>query len=181
MWTVEAIFIGLQVITIFCPISFQMKKAGVLPTDHTYTSLFTACARAGPKSLDQLTRIRAEIERREVLLNNIATNALISALASCEQPKEAYQVYLDMLKLSLQPDIQTFGSLLLAAAKDLETGVELAQRMWAEMLASGFQPDLHSYNLLLQCLRDAGVPEAKRQLAKAEEKNIVFKIGEKIG
>ena len=76
-----------------------------------------------------------------------------------------------MLKLNLSPDIQTFGSLLLAAAKDSESGVDLAQRIWSEMLASGFQPDLYCYNLLLQCLRDAGVPST-RQPAKAGEKTV---------
>ena len=147
-----------------------MKKWGVLPTDHTYTSLFTACAQAGPNSLHQLTRVRAEIERRGLLLNNITTNALITALASCGRPTEAYQVYVDMLKLNLSPDIHTFGSLLLVAAKDPETGIELAQRIWSEMLASGFQPDLYSYNLMLQCLRDAGVPSTRQASRAGGEK-----------
>lgn len=146
-----------------------MKKRRLLPTDRTYTSLFNACAEAGPKSLVYLEKIQAEIERRSIHLNLIASNALISALASCEQHENAFQVYLDMLKMNVSPDIQTFGSLLAAASKDLERGVEKAQRVWSEMLASSFSPDLYSYNLLLRCLRDAGIPEYMKQPAMVEK------------
>lgn len=146
-----------------------MKKRRLLPTDRTYTSLFNACAEAGPKSLVYLEKIQAEIERRSIHLNLIASNALIAALASCEQHENAFQVYLDMLKMNVSPDIQTFGSLLAAASKDLERGLEKAQRVWSEMLASSFSPDLYSYNLLLRCLRDAGIPENMKQPAMVEK------------
>ena len=146
-----------------------MKKRGLLPTDRTYTSLFSACAEAGPKSLTYLEKIQAEIERRNIHLNIIGSNALISALASCEQHESAFQVYLDMLKMNVSPDIQTFGSLLSAASKDPERGLEKAQRVWSEMLASNFSPDLYSYNLLLRCLRDAGIPESMKEPAMVEK------------
>ena len=146
-----------------------MKKRRLVPTDRTYTSLFNACAEAGPKSLVYLQKIQAEMERRDVHLNNIASNALISALASCDQYEDAFQVYLDMMNMRIEPDIQTFGSLLAAASKDPERGLERAQRIWSEMLASGFSPDLYCYNLLLQCLRDAGLPDTMKQPAMIEK------------
>ena len=136
-----------------------MKKHAILPTDHTYTSLFAACTEAGPKASEILNKIRTEIDRRDVLLNNIATNALISALAACGKNEEALQVYLDMHNKRIEPDVQTFGSLFLSAARDEEGGLEMAQRVWSEMAASGVQPDLHSYNMMVQCLRDGGTPQ----------------------
>lgn len=146
-----------------------MKKRSLVPTDRTYTSLFNACAEAGPKSLPYLQKIQAEMERRDVHLNNIASNSLISALASCDQYEDAFQVYLDMMKMSIEPDIQTFGSLLAAASKDPKQGLERAQRIWSEMLACGFSPDLYCYNLLLRCLRDAGLPDTMKQPAMIEK------------
>lgn len=147
----------------FIECSLQLKKCALLPTNPTYTSLFKACARAGLESQEYLKKIQAEIERRNVILNQIAMNALISALAACERHEEAFQVYLDMPKLRLEPSMHTFSSLLQAASKDRVGGLETAQRVWTEMLACGFQPDVYSYNLLLMCLRDAGIPESMEQ------------------
>lgn len=140
-----------------------MKKRAILPTSHAYTSLFNACAKAGPRSVQYLTKIRDEIERRDVVLNTIASNALISALASCGKHEEAFEVYQDMLKTQLEPQVHTFGSLLGAAAADPVLGLERAQRVWREMTACRIAPDLQCYSLLLHCLRDAGVPQSMRR------------------
>ena len=134
-----------------------MKKRSLLPTDHTYSSLFAACAEYGPKSSRIVDKVQDEIERRSILLNNISLNALITALASCGRHDDALGVYSDMIKRNMNPDLHTFGSLLLAAANDKEGGFEVAQRMWSEMIASGLNPDLHCFNVLLQCVRDSGI------------------------
>ncbi len=146
-----------------------MKKRAIDPTNHTYTSLFSACSRSGPRSLDYLSRIRDEIDRRNVVLNTIASNALISALASCGKHEEAFEVYSDMQKAQLLPQAHTFSSLLSAAASDHVTGLVHAQRVWSEMIACGIRPDLQCYSLLLQCLRDAGVPQGMRRAVEKEE------------
>ena len=134
-----------------------MKKHGLVPTDHTYTSMLSACAEAGTKANEILTKVESEIERRGVRLNTIATNAHINALASCRQQEHALKAYLDMIKTGTTPDLHTYSSLLQASAKDRVEGMVIAQRVWEEMIATGHQPDLYNFNLLLQCLRDAGL------------------------
>lgn len=105
-----------------------------------------------------LDKVREEMERRDVCPDTIVTNSLISALAHCGKHDEAMQVYLDMTsKTHSDPDVRTFGALLLAVGKDKVQGLEVAQRVWSEMLASGVQVDLYSYNMLLQVLRDGGL------------------------
>ncbi len=158
-----------------------MKKRAITPTDHSYTSLFNACSKAGPHSLNYLNKIREEIERRNVVLNTIPSNALISALVSCGMPEEAFEVYSDMLKAQLEPQVQTFCSLLAAASADLVTGLEKAQRVWREMVACGIVPDLPCYLVLLQCLRHAGVPQGMREMAEKEwgEKEVVVEVRRK--
>ena len=134
-----------------------MKKRSLLPSDHTYSSLFAACAEAGPKASTILDKVQDEIERRSVMLNNISTNALITALASCGRHDDALGIYSDMFKRNMNPDLHTFGALLLVAAGDRDGGFEVAQRVWSEIIASGMNPDLHCFNVLLQCVRGSGV------------------------
>ena len=135
-----------------------MKKRSLVPTNHTYCSLFSACARAGPKASPVLAKLRDELERREHVLNALSINALMSALAVCGQGEETFEAYLALHKKGVEPSAATFGSLLQAAVRDGESGLEHAQQVWEEMRSADFAPDQHSYNLLLQCLRDAGVP-----------------------
>ena len=119
--------------------------------------MFAACGAAGPAAAPILDKVRAEMERRDVLPNTIAINAMISALALCGRVQEAMQLYLDMSKMHSEPDLCTFGALLLAVGKDKTRGLGVAKRVWSEMLASGHRPDLYSYNMMLQILRDAGL------------------------
>ena len=142
-----------------------MKKRSLLPTEHTYASMFGACAEAGRKSTEILKKLREEIERRNVVLDIIPTNALLAALAACGLHDDVRDVYDNMIKRNMVSDIMTFTSLLLATTHYKEAGFEAAQRVWSEMTMS---PDLHCFNVLLRCIRDCsissleGVGEGKR-------------------
>ena len=153
-----------------------MKKRSLLPTDHTYSSMFAACAEAGHKSSDILDKVQDEIERRSVLLNSISTNALITALAACGRHDDARDIYANMVNKSMNPDPHTFSSLLLAAAHNKEGGFEAGQRAWSEMIASGIQPDLHCFNVLLQCVRDSGISPNVLERVGEEKRSITLKL-----
>lgn len=135
----------------------QMKKRALLATDHTYSSMYAACGGAGEAGGPILDKVRAEMERRDVRPNTIVSNSLMAALALCGRHQEAMQVYLQMSSTYTEPDLCTFGALLLAVGKDRTRGLGVAMRVWSEMAASGLTPDLYSYNMLLQVLRDAGL------------------------
>ena len=122
----------------------------------------------GPSSLPLLEKIISEIDRRGTLLNTIASNSLIVAMATCGMLDEAFQVYLDMSKRRQQPDVSTFTALLSACARDKESGMERVMHVWQEMSACGITPDLMCYNTLLQCVREAGIPEDMKQLVDEE-------------
>lgn len=134
-----------------------MKKRSLLPTDHTYSSMYAACGGAGEAGSPILDKVRGEMERRDVRPNTIVSNSLMAALALCGRQEEAMQVYLQMSSTYLEPDLCTFGALLLAVGKDRTRGLGVAMRVWSEMTASALTPDLYSYNMLLQVLRDAGL------------------------
>ena len=117
----------------------------------------------GSSSLPLLEKIISEIDRKGTLLNTIASNSLIVAMATCGMLDEAFQVYLDMSKRRQQPDVSTFTALLSACARDKESGMERVKHVWQEMSACGITPDLMCYNTLLQCVREAGIPEDMKQ------------------
>ena len=138
-------------------ILLQMKKRALPPTDHTYSSMYAACGGAGEAGGPILDKVRAEMERRDVRPNTIVSNSLMAALALCGRHQEAMQVYLQMSSTYTEPDLCTFGALLLAVGKDRTQGLGVAMRVWSEMAASALTPDLYIYNMLLQVLRDAGL------------------------
>ena len=132
----------------------------MLPTDRTYTSMFTACARAGPRALEILEKVEAEVERRGVSLNILSFNAQLLAMIHCGvEPEDIIEVF-EGIKTStkLRPTIETFSTILVAASADSNKGLETALTVW-KLLCSALKPDLYCYNAFLTCLRDAGVPD----------------------
>ena len=152
------------VMELFLFVLRQMKKRALEPSNHTYSSLLNACSNAGPPAKEYLLKIQEEMERRNVTLNGIATNAHLSAMASCRLHEEAFETYEKMSSQHLSPDLHTFGTLLQAASKDVRGGLEKAQRVWSEMTTrDDITPDALCYNLLLLCMREAGIPSSMRK------------------
>ncbi len=54
--------------------------------------MFAACGAAGPGGYAILDKVRTEMERRDIPLNTITSNALMSALALCGKDQDAIQV-----------------------------------------------------------------------------------------
>lgn len=152
-----------------------MKKRSLLPTDRTYSSMFSACAETGPKSTKILDKLREEIERRNVHLEKISTNALMAALAACGYHDDTWDVYDHMIKMNMSPDSYTFTSLLLATSHDKMGGFETAKRVWSEMRVH-VHPDLHCFNVLLQCIRDCGISPNVLERVDEENRTITLKL-----
>ena len=148
-----------------------MKKRSILPTDYTYSSMFGACAEAGPKSTKVLKQLREEIERRNVVLDSISTNALMTALIACGFHDDARDVYDNHVKSNVTSDIQMFTVLLSATLHDKEGGFEAAQRVWSEMPVS---PDVHCFSMLLQCIRNCTISSLEE--VDEEKRTIVLKF-----
>ena len=132
----------------------QMKKCALLPTDRTYSSLFHGCAVAGSKSLKIFDKIVAEMERHSVTPGTITSNAMIRALALCEEPERALEVYESMTSSHTPVDLHTFSALFMAAmAKTNDNGLIITVSVWNQ-LRKHMTPDIYCYNLLLECLRN---------------------------
>ena len=132
-----------------------MKKCALLPTERTYSSLFHGCAVAGSKSLDIFNKIVAEMERRGLTPSTITSNSMIQALALCEEPDRALEIYESMISSHIPVDLYTFSALLMAAmAKTNDDGLKMMVGIWNELRNSDMTPDIYCYNLLLECLRN---------------------------
>ncbi len=116
--------------------------------------MFSACSKLGPTSLQTINKLMEEIERREVKLNTQSFNAQLSALVHCGQIDKAFELFTS--ESVPESSIETFGTLLLAAAKDRTNGIERCVMIWNELVKRGFNLNLYCYNTLLLCLRDGG-------------------------
>ena len=113
----------------------------------------------GPSSRPLLEKVAAEVDRRDFLLNTIATNSLMVAMTTCGMTDEVFVAYGDMSRRREAPDVNTFTVLLTACSQDQTRGMERVEHVWREMTALGVKPDLVYYHALLRCLRVAGIPE----------------------
>ena len=116
--------------------------------------MFNACSQAKHGSIEILDKLLAEIERRDVVLNTQSFNAQLSALVHCGLVDKAFETFSSS---KVPQSIETFGTLLLAAAKDRQEGMVKAVTIWNE-LVKHFALNLYCYNTLLLIIRDSGIP-----------------------
>ena len=156
-----------------------MKKRALLPTERTYSSLFHGCAIAGSKSLKIFDKIVAEMERHGVTPGTITSNAMIRALALCEEPVRAVEVYESMISSHTPVDLHTFSALFMAAmAKTNDNGLIITVSVWNQLCKSHMTPDVYCYNLLLECLRNSTYLDTWLEgISKSENSQLLDVVG----
>ncbi|KAL9957362.1 hypothetical protein ACROYT_G038992 [Oculina patagonica] len=138
----------------------DVKKRGMKPTAHTFSSLFNACAKASvPRhALQRVEKLLAEISKRtakqELEMNVITYNAAIQALVVCGNPHQAFDIYQEMQDNKVEPDGHTFSSLLAACCFDKVEGPSTAFKILEEMKALQIEPDIYIFNSVLKVMRD---------------------------
>lgn len=137
-----------------------MKKRGLKPTAHTFSSLFNACTKASTPehALHHVEKLLAEIRKRtanqELEMNVITYNAAIQALVICGDPLHAFDIYQEMQDNEVEPDGHTFSSLLAACSFDKVEGPSAAFKLLEEMKSLQIQPDIYIFNSVLKVMRD---------------------------
>ena len=152
-----------------------MKKRGLKPTAHTFSSLFNACTKASTPehALHHVEKLLAEIRKRtadqELEMNVITYNAAIQALVICGDPLHAFDIYQEMQNDEVEPDAHTFSSLLAACSFDKVEGPSAAFKILEEMKSLQIQPDIYIFNAVLKVMRDFKVSteEKRSQLSKS--------------
>ena len=158
-----------------CFVIVQVKKRGLTPTAHTFSSLFSACTKASTPqhALHHVEKLLAEIRKRtanqDLEMNVITYNAAIQALVICGDPLHAFDIYQEMQDNKIEPDGHTFSSLLTACSFDKVEGPSAAFKLLEEMKSLQIQPDIYIFNSVLKVMRDfkVSIKEKRSQLPKS--------------
>merc|ERR1719265_468246 len=94
----------------------RMKKEGIKPTIKTYSTLMSACVKAGELASTKawLKEMRdQDFKPNEISKNSrIAYNCLIKTCATAGKPKEAENFFHEMEENELTPDVVTYNTLI---------------------------------------------------------------------
>ncbi|XP_031563796.1 pentatricopeptide repeat-containing protein 1, mitochondrial-like [Actinia tenebrosa] len=143
----------------------NIKKMGLQPTAHTFTSLFTICAQISTPnlSLSQLLKLWEEfqegVKNDEITPDIITYNAAMKAAASSKSLAVTLDIYEDICSNNLPPDCRTYSSLLGACAGEGDT--DKLSWVLKEMKEHNVKPDLFVFNALLRAVRDSRSRNAK--------------------
>ena len=175
--------------SVFCFV--QVKKRGLTPTPHTYTSLFNACSKSAAPSLiglehveKLLAEINTRISEKDFEMNVITYNAAIQAVTVCGDPLRAFEIYDEMKYNNIKPDGHTFSSLLTACSFDNVNGPSTALNLIEEMKALKIKPDIYIFNSVLKVMRDfkvfnqdqsAGATQPQQSVGNTEMRKIQCK------
>ncbi|KAJ7555613.1 hypothetical protein O6H91_05G046700 [Diphasiastrum complanatum] len=169
----------------------QMKKEGVQPSKVTYVVLLKACA--GVAALEQGKQLHSDIikigfeseanvgsilvdmyakcghieEARQVFNNMherdvVSWTAMIAGYAQHGLGKEALDLYEQMKQEGVQPNIVTDVVLLKACAST--AAVEQGKQIHADIIKSGYKPDVTVENTLVDMYAKCGCIEDARQV-----------------
>lgn len=90
-------------------------------------------------------------------LNLIQYNTAIKAYGKLGRLDEASKLVQQMIDQGIQPDVNTFNSLLIGCASNKDSGSALALRVFKRLKMYDIKPDTVTYRLLLRCIRDCGL------------------------
>lgn len=147
----------------------QMKKRGLTPKHVVFTSLFNACANSPwpfTDGLQRATKLHKQLMENGIILNNTSSHAMIKAFGRCGDINTAFQIVDEMVYKGLLITTESLNFLLQACITHQEAGFRHALLVWRKMRELKLSPDIYSYNLLVQCIKEcqAGDPQLTSQL-----------------
>lgn len=135
----------------------SMRVAGVSPTVITYSSVVSACARAGDiHALSHAMNVVKDMKRVGIRPNIVTYNSLIHACARSCQAEQALSVLDAMRKENIRPDAVTLCSLVDACGRGgmLDRAFLMLEQLPIEFRA--LRPNTAAYNALIHGCGIAG-------------------------
>merc|ERR1719456_1817174 len=126
----------------------DMLERKVRPTEATFAAMVEACVANG--AVDDAIRVFAEMKEK---IPDFATPAstyqtLIRVLVQRKQQDKALEIYEDMRKSKVPPNLATFNALIDVCARHGD--VERAASLFRDMCALGVTPDLITYSTVIK-------------------------------
>lgn len=140
----------------------DMKKRGLQPTGGTYTALFNACSNSPwlEDGLSRATNLKELMSEKGYRPNETTYNAMIKAFGHCGDMHTAFALVDQMIADRIRIKTDTINFLLHSCITNTEAGFLHALLVWRKFRAHKIVPDIYSFNLLLQCVRDCDLGDA---------------------
>ncbi|XP_018572924.1 pentatricopeptide repeat-containing protein 1, mitochondrial [Anoplophora glabripennis] len=137
----------------------DMKKRGLKVTGGTYTALFNACANSPwlTDGLERATHLRNIMIEKGYEPNDTNYNAMIKAFGRCGDIATAFTLADEMCSKGFKIKDDTINFLLQACIADKDAGFRHALLVWRKLIKRKIFPSVHTYNLMLRCIRDCGL------------------------
>lgn len=138
----------------------KVKQRELKVTNSMYGGLFNSCA-YGPyrrSSLEQANNLRKIMIQKGVEPTEITLSIMIKAFGRCGDIETAFELVDEMKEnKNMNVTLYTMNHLLQACIEDKEYGFRHALLVWHKIYQRKITPDVHSYNLMLRCIRECGM------------------------
>lgn len=137
----------------------DMKRRALKPTGDTYTCLFEACMNSPwpAYGLKMATHLRNLMIEKGVEPNITIYNVMIKTFGRCSDLPTAFKIVDEMISKKIKIRVHTFNHLLHACISNKESGLKNALVVWRKMLKMREKPNIHSFNLMLRCVKDCNL------------------------
>ncbi|KAJ3008108.1 hypothetical protein HKX48_008771 [Thoreauomyces humboldtii] len=131
----------------------DMKKSGVQPSQHIFSSLMKGCIQANDikRAWATFDHMRSEFYQPDA----ISYSLMIAACAKGKEAERALDLFQEMAQNGLSPTEVTFTALIKACGSRSDYYLEAFQLL-EQMVAEGFLPNTHTYNVLFQAAAGQG-------------------------
>lgn len=137
----------------------KIKQRGLKVSNPVYGGLFNSCAN-GPyrdESLKQAINLRKFMIQKGIEPTETTISIMIKAFGRCGDINTAFELVDEMKEKDMSVTLYTMNHLLQACIEDKEYGFRHALLVWHKMHQRKITPDVHSYNLMLRCIRECGM------------------------
>uniref|UniRef100_A0A6N2MGX0 Pentacotripeptide-repeat region of PRORP domain-containing protein n=1 Tax=Salix viminalis TaxID=40686 RepID=A0A6N2MGX0_SALVM len=131
----------------------RMKNAGIVPDVYTFTIRIKSFCRT--KRPHAALRLLNNMVSRECQLNAVSYCTVVAGFYEEDYRVEAYELFNDMLRIGIFPDICTFNKLLHTLCKKGE--VQESEKLLNKVLKKGMCPNLFTFNIFIQGLCRKGM------------------------
>lgn len=163
----------------------KMKQRNLKVSNPIYGGLFNSCAN-GPyqrDSLEQANNLRKFMFQKGVEPTEVTLSIMIKAFGRCGDIKTAFELVDEMKEnKDMNITLHTMNHLLQACIEDKEHGFRHALLVWHKIYLRRITPDVHSYNLMLRCIRECGMGDMDsirsvlKMIFSASQKHLKMRI-----
>ena len=141
----------------------KMKQRGLKPMGGTFTALFNACSNSPwpEDGLSRATHLREKLIEAGYKPNATTYNAMIKAFGRCGDISTAFSLVDEMDAAGIIIKQETLNFLMQSCISDKEVGFRHCLLVWRKFIDRNIIPDIHSYNLLLKCVRECGMGDTE--------------------